>query len=64
MVLGGCVSLCIRVVLPAEFLSVSFKNCLSLPGGSDGKEFPCDAGDQGSVPGSERSPGKGHGNPL
>ena len=35
-------------------LSVSF------PGGSDGKEAACNAGD----PGSERSPGEGNGNPL
>ena len=34
------------------------------PGGSDGKESPCNVGDPGSIPGSGRSPGKGHGNPL
>ena len=34
------------------------------PGGSDGKESACNAGDPGSVPGLERSPGEGHGNPL
>ena len=34
------------------------------PGGSDGKEFACNAGEQGSVPGSGRSPGEGNGNPL
>ena len=28
------------------------------PGGSDGKESACDAGDPGSIPGSERSPGE------
>ena len=33
-------------------------------GGSDGKESACNAGDQGSVPGSGRSPGEGNGNPL
>ena len=27
------------------------------PGGSDGKESACNAGDQGSIPGSGRSPG-------
>ena len=35
-----------------------------LPGGSDGKESACNAGDLGSVPGAGRSPGGGHGNPL
>ena len=34
------------------------------PGGSLGKESACNAGDLGSVPGSGRSPGGGHGNPL
>ena len=29
------------------------------PGGSDGKESACDAGDPGSIPGSGRSPGGG-----
>jgi len=32
--------------------------------GSDGKESACHAGDLGSIPGSGRSPGGGHGNPL
>ena len=36
----------------------------SFPGGSDGKESACNAGDLGSVPGSGRSPGEGNGNPL
>ena len=34
------------------------------PGGSDGKESACNVGDLGSIPGSERSPGEGNGNPL
>ena len=36
------------------------------PGGSDGKESTCNAGDQGSIPRLERSPfqGEGHGNPT
>ena len=34
------------------------------PGGSDGKESACSAGDLGSIPGLGRSPGEGHGNPL
>ena len=37
---------------------------LGFPGGSDGKESPCNAGDLCSVPGLGRSPGGGHGNPL
>ena len=34
------------------------------PGGSNGKESACNAGDPGSIPGSGRSPGEGNGNPL
>ena len=34
------------------------------PGGSDGKESACIAGDVGSIHGSEGSPGEGNGNPL
>ena len=33
------------------------------PGSSDGKEPTHNAGDPGSIPGSGRSPGEGHGNP-
>ena len=34
------------------------------PGGSDGKESTCKAGDLGSIPGSGRYPEEGNGNPL
>ena len=37
---------------------------LGFPGGSDGKESACNAGDLGSTPGLGRSPGEGNGNPL
>ena len=37
---------------------------MGFPGGSDGKESACDAGDPSSIPGSGRSPGEGNGNPL
>ena len=37
---------------------------VGFPGGSDGKESACNAGDLGLIPGSGRSPGGGHGNPL
>ena len=30
---------------------------VGFPGGSDGKEFPCNVGDLGSIPGLGRSPG-------
>ena len=34
------------------------------PGGSDGKEPACNAGDLGSILGLGRYPGGGHGNPI
>ena len=37
---------------------------IGFPGGSDGKESACIAGDPGLIPGSGRSPGEGNGNPL
>ena len=37
---------------------------LGFPGGSDGKESTCNAGDLDSIPGLERSPGGRQGNPL
>ena len=36
----------------------------SFPGGSDGKESACSAGDPGLIPGLGRSSGEGRGNPL
>ena len=37
---------------------------MGFPGSSDDKESACNAEEPGSVPGSGRSPGGGHGNPL
>ena len=34
------------------------------PGGTDGKEFACNTGGLGSIPGSGISLGEGNGNPL
>ena len=34
------------------------------PGGSEGKETACNAGDPDLIPGLERSPGEGNGSPL
>ena len=39
-------------------------NTRGFPGGSDGKESAYSAGDLGSIPGSGRALGEGHGNPL
>jgi len=37
---------------------------VNLPYSSVGKESACSAGDLGSIPGLERFPGEGNGNPL
>ena len=37
---------------------------MGFPGGSDGKEFVCNAGDMGLIPESRRSPRKRNGYPL
>ena len=37
---------------------------LGFPGGSDGKESACNAGDPGLIPGLGRSPGEGNGYSL
>ena len=37
---------------------------MGFPSGSDGKESSCNVGDLGLIPGLERSPEGGHGNPL
>ena len=61
-----------------EGLSMHIKSCPSItklciafsahtrgfPCGSAGKESACNAGDLGSIPGLERSPGEGNGNPY
>ena len=42
----------------------TFIYLFGFPGGADGKESACNAGDPGLTPGSESSPGEGNGNPL
>ena len=41
-----------------------FHNPWGFPGGSDGKESACNAGDLSSISGLGRSAGEGNGNPL
>ena len=45
-------------------LGLGWKSYSTFSGGWDGKEFACNAGDLGSIPGSGRSPGEGNDNPL
>ena len=48
----------------ATSLSLLRSSLKGFPGGSAGKESACNAGDLGSVPGLERSPGEGKHYPL
>ena len=45
-------------------LSLGGSLWLCFPGGSDGKESTCNAGDLGSIPGLGESSGGGYGDPL
>ena len=57
------INLCVAVTQHwVSFLYVSIN--VGFPGGSDGKESACNAGDLSSIPGLGRSPGEGNGNPL
>ena len=47
-----------------QFLDLEFLKSHRFPGGSDGKESACNAGDPGLIPGSGRSPGERNGNPI
>ena len=46
------------------FICLRAYNFPAFPGGSASKEYSCNVGDLGSIPGSERFPGEGNGNPL
>ena len=53
------------VFLPAAIPIVTWLSfIICFPGGSDRKESAYNAGDQGSIPGSGRSPGRAHDYPL
>ena len=53
-----------RIWMPVVNLRSVLGTMQYFPGGSDGKESACNAGDLGSVPGLRRSPGEGNGYPL
>ena len=45
-------------------LNIRHDRSYDFPGGSDGKESACNAGDLGSIPELGRFPGEENGNPL
>ena len=52
------------IILKEDFCFQNVIVALGFPGGSEGKESACNEGDQGSIPGSGRLPGKENGYPL
>ena len=53
--------MCTSHLHETNYLQLRFQ---SFPGGSVVKNLPTNAGDTGSIPGSERIPGEGNGNSL
>ena len=51
-------------ISPGEGIRLPFLVFTGFPGGLDGKESACNAGDLDLIPGLGRAPGRGHGNPL
>ena len=64
--LSGLISILLRPEKRRREQSEHTHLCVKLtsPGGSDSKASVYNAGDLGLIPGSERSPGEGNGNPL
>ena len=56
-----CISL---MASDTEHFFMGLLTIYGFPGGSDGKESACNAGDLGSIPGLGRSPAEGNGYPL
>ena len=60
----------LTILITIKFLGYSVQNYVickqwqDFPGGSDGKASAYNAGDLGSISGSERTPGEGNGNPI
>ena len=55
-----CILTCVHAYI---YKYIIIYTCKDFPGGSDGKESSCNAGDLGSIPGLGRSPGEGNGYP-
>ena len=69
ILMGGGVSRCVCAQSSKHFVmlfgyTVPLDAFQGFPGGSDGKESACPAGDWSLIPGSGRSPGEGNGCPL
>ena len=58
--------ICVNSAMCVHFENklIMVQSISGFPGGSDGKESPCNAGDLGSIPRLGRSPGEGSSYPL
>ena len=54
----------VKIQILIQLVWVGSEILQGLPGGSVVINLPANAGDSGLIPGSGRSPGRGHGNPL
>ena len=63
-ILTLCIALLTSVSILITIILKTLLSKLDFPDGSDGKASAQNAGDLGSVPGLEISPGEGNGNPL
>ena len=54
-----CVCVCVCIHIYMYIYPVCYHCFQGFPGGSNGEESACNAGEPGSIPGSERSPGAG-----
>jgi len=52
---------CTYICMLYVYNKVCLYNMVGFPDGSDGREFACNIGDPGSIPGFGRSPGEGNG---
>ena len=57
-----CLQTAVDIIAKTNYTEQLPMETMGFPGGLTGKESTCNAGDQGSIPGSGRSPGKGYGN--
>ena len=53
-----------RIIISSAYYYLLLLLTMGFPGGSDGKESTCNAGDLSSIPVLGKSPGEGNGFPL